>query len=36
MIDVNFFGYGAGIVMLAWIVGMVVGSVFSILRKSQL
>lgn len=31
--DVTFFSYGVGFVMLGWVVGMIIGHVFSLLRR---
>lgn len=36
MIDVEFFGYGAGLVLLAWVVGMCIGVVFNLLRTVRM
>jgi hypothetical protein len=33
MIDVSYFGQGAGVVLLGWVVGTVVAGVFSIFRR---
>lgn len=32
ILDVTFFGYGVGLVMVGWVVGLCVSIVFSLLR----
>lgn len=33
MLDVTYFGYGVGLVLVGWIAGMFVGLIFSVFRK---
>lgn len=33
MIDVEFFGYGAGLVLLGWVVGQVFGVVLMVINR---
>ena len=35
MLDVTFFGYGAGIVMVGWIVGMCSGAAFDLIMHGR-
>lgn len=33
MLDITFFGYGVGLVLVGWIAGICVGLIFSVFRK---